>query len=104
MAKNINQSLDTLHSLNKERVFWLKISIFIVLISLLTIFNWEYLADTNIVYILTSLGIIISIIWWYWTMMIIRKLITFKIAETELLKDIVDNVQYVREKLQKNIE
>jgi hypothetical protein len=104
MAKNINQSLDTLHSLNKERVFWLKISIFIVLTLLLTIFNWEYLADTNIVYILTSLGLTISIIWWFWTMMIIRKLITFKIAETELLKDIVDNVQYVREKLQKNIE
>jgi hypothetical protein len=104
MAKNINQSLDTLHSLNKERVFWLKISIFIVLTLLLTIFNWGYLADTNIVYILTSLGLTISIIWWFWTMMIIRKLITFKIAETELLKDIVDNVQYVREKLQKNIE
>jgi hypothetical protein len=104
MAKNIDQNLDTLHNLNKERLFWLKISIFIVLISLLSIFNWEYLVETNIVYILVSLGIIISIIWWYWTMMIIRKLITFKIVETELLNDIVNDVRYVREKLHKNIE
>jgi membrane protein YdbS with pleckstrin-like domain len=104
MDSKIVNNLTDLNNLNKERIFWLRISAFVSIAVLVTIFNWQFLIQSDLIWLVVSVGLITTVIWWFWTMMIIRKLITFKIAETELLKDIVNNVQYVREKLQKNIE
>lgn len=96
MDKKLINNLKNLNKLNKERIFWLRISVFVVLMSVLTVLNWDYVISTNIIWILVSIGITITIVWWYWTMRIIRKLISFKTSEVELLNDLINDIRSLK--------
>lgn len=103
MDSKIIQNLKELNDLNRERIFWLKLSAFMVILAMLTIFNWNYLINTDLIFLVVSVGIIITIIWWFWTMSIIRKLIGFKTVETEILNDIINNIQDIKENVRNNL-
>jgi amino acid permease len=103
MDSKINQNLKNLNSLNKERIFWLRISLFVVVLSVITIFNWNYLIKTDLIFLVVSIGIIITIIWWYWTMSIIRKLIGFKTVETEIMNDLILDIRDIKQDIRKNL-
>lgn len=102
MDKKIIKNLENLNNLNRERIFWLKISAFVVIFCFVIVYNWNFLIESKLIWVITSLGLLLSIIWWYWTMSIIRKLISFKTIETELISGLVDDIKEIKKDI-KNI-
>lgn len=103
MHSLVKENLKKIDDLEKERIFWLKISAFVVFISTLMIFNWKYFVQAELIFTVTSIGIFITIIWWYWTMNIIKKLIQIKLSETLLLDELTSTTKDIKEKIIKNI-
>lgn len=102
MDSKIKQNLKSLHNLNKQRICWLRVSGFVVVFSLLVIIGWNYLINSNLMWAAISIGILITAIWWYWTMSIIRKLIAFKTAEADMLHDVITEIREIKQDIKNN--
>lgn len=102
MDSKILNNLKSLNNLNRERVFWLRMSAFVVIVSLLTVFNWTFLIKNNLIWLIGGGGILIAVIWWYWTMSIIRKLIGFKTVETEIMSELISDIKDIKQDVRKN--
>jgi hypothetical protein len=103
MDSKIVNNLTDLNNLNKERIFWLRISAFVSIAVLVTIFNWQFLIQSDLIWLVVSVGLITTVIWWYWTMRIIRKLIGFKTVETEILGEIIVDLKEIKQDIRKNL-
>ncbi|NBO28732.1 MAG: hypothetical protein EBV10_05740 [Synechococcaceae bacterium WB6_1A_059] len=44
--------------------------------------------------------IIVSVIWWYWTMSMIKKLLTMRQLEVKILEDLVKDINQVKKDIQ----
>lgn len=93
---DISENLKLLQSLNRERIFWLRISAFVVFSFFLVVFNWTKILESDLLWIIVGSGVFICILWWYWTMSIIRKLISFKTLETEIMSELITDIKAVR--------
>lgn len=93
---DISENLKLLQSLNRERIFWLRISAFVVFSFFLVVFNWTEILESDLLWIIVGAGVFICILWWYWTMSIIRKLISFKTLETEIMSELITDIKAVR--------
>lgn len=102
MDSKLFNNLKDLNNLNKERIFWLRISAFVSIVVLITIFNWTFLIQSNLIWVVASVGLITTVIWWYWTMSIIRKLIGFKTIETELINELISTVREIKTDILRN--
>jgi hypothetical protein len=101
MVKNLKKNITELQELDKQRIFWLRLSGFISLIVLTTAIDWKLLGQNNLYWLLVVSGLTLSAVWWYWTMMLIRKLLAHKTVEMETIIDIVDDIQYIKNNLKK---
>lgn len=97
----IKEKLKSLNNLNRERIFWLRISIFVVFFCLLTVFTWDTLYKHNLLWIIGGFGILVAVVWWYWTMSIIRKLLSFKTVETEIMVDLITDIKEIKQEVRK---
>ena len=103
MDSKIANNLKDLNNLNNERIFWLKISSFVVATFLFILFSWSHILTSKLLYIIFGLGIAISIFWWFWTMRLIRKIIGFKTIETQALAELVTNIKEIKNDIRKNL-
>lgn len=101
MDSKILNNLKSLNNLNRERIFWLRMSAFVVIVSLLIVFNWTVLLKNNLIWLIGGGGILIAVIWWYWTMGIIRKLIGFKTVETEIMTELISDIKEIKQDIRK---
>ena len=104
MLIEIKKTDEELEKINNQRRKWLIASsiVFVGIISL--IFTWEWLnhLDSKIVWwMITSIMLIISINWWYWTMKVIRQLIYHQKLEFTLLSDIIIEIKSIKKDLDK---
>lgn len=104
MLIEIKKTDEELEKINNQRRKWLIASsiVFVGIISL--IFTWEWLnhLDSKIVWwMITSIMLIISINWWYWTMKVIRQLIYHQKLEFNLLSDIIIEIKSIKKDLDK---
>ena len=97
MANLIKQNIEELKELDKQRIAWLRISGFVALVIVLIIVDWQYVKDTKWGWLVVVGGITISAVWWYWTMIVIRKLLNQKTIETETLIEIINDVKEIKE-------
>lgn len=93
---DLSENLKKLNSLNRERIFWLRISGFVVFSFFLVVFNWNKIVNSDLLWTIVGAGVFICILWWYWTMSIIRKLISFKTLETEIMSELLTDIKAVR--------
>lgn len=93
MDQKLINNLKDLDGLNRQRTFWLRMSSLVVFVVVLVIFNWDYVVSRDLLWVFVSSGLIITIIWWYWTLSIVRKLIAFKAEETALLYEIIKDLK-----------
>ena len=91
--KNIIQALDTF---DRQRIFWLELSVFVVLTILSVIWKWDFVQYHHLGWVLFALGTTVSVIWWYWTMKLIRLTIEHRKAEVEVLIDIVEDIRAIK--------
>jgi hypothetical protein len=97
MEQKINHQIKKLKNLDIERKGWLMVSGFIIISILGIIFDWNTVILFKLQYALIGAGLIISVVWWFWTMRLIRLLINHRIAEAETLKEILIDIKSIRQ-------
>jgi hypothetical protein len=88
-----------LKKFDQQRKKWLMLSALIFIAVLATIFDWQHIQYYKLEWTLASLGFILSVFWWYWTMRVIRYLINHKIKEHEILNDIVLDIRSIKQEI-----
>lgn len=101
MEIKLKKHLDKLHAFDNERRAWLILSAFVVLSVLGIIFSWDAVTHSKTIYLIASLGLVLSVTWWYWTMRLVRHLLESKTEEYELLSEVVEMVRDVKSDVKK---
>jgi hypothetical protein len=95
----MNKHIETLQKFDQERKSWLVLSAFVAVGILGIIFGWNAVQTNHLIWVVSSLGLIIAVIWWYWTMRLIRHLIEHKIFEAVILQDIVKDIRHIKDEV-----
>ena len=103
MKIKIKKHIEELHIIDSQRKGWLVLSAVVTAGVLGIIFGWNAVQQYHLVWLVVSGGLIISMIWWYWTMRLIRHLIHYKVTESEILIDIVTDIRAIKTEVQKAI-
>ena len=91
-----------IEKLNNERRIWLWASSIVFAGIIFLIFGWDWLSDFHnktIWWVIVSLMLLISINWWYWTMKVLRVIITYQEIEYNLIKEIYTNINLVKQEI-----
>ena len=103
MKSKIRKHIEELHIIDSQRKGWLVLSAFVATGILGVILGWNMIQKYHLVWVIVSGGLLISMIWWYWTMRLIRHLIHYKVTESEILEDIVSDIRSIKREVQKTI-
>jgi hypothetical protein len=103
MKTKIKKHIEELHIIDSQRKGWLVLSAVVAAGVLGIIFGWNAVQQYHLVWLVVSGGLIVSMIWWYWTMKLIRHLIHYKVTESEILIDIVADIRAIKNEVQKTI-
>jgi ABC-type bacteriocin/lantibiotic exporter with double-glycine peptidase domain len=102
MKIKIKKHIEELHIIDSQRKGWLVLSAFVASGLLGIIFGWNAVQQYHLVWLVVSGGLIISMIWWYWTMRLINHLIHYKVTESEILSDIVEDIRTIKNEVRKS--
>jgi hypothetical protein len=91
--KNIKQALE---EFNVERIFWLKLSIFMVVVLLSTIWKWDFIQSYHLGWLIFTIGTSASVLWWYWTMKLIRTTLYHRKEEVDILIELVEDIKAIK--------
>ena len=92
----LNTIIKLLKKLNTERKIWLSFSSIVCLSILLLIFDWNFIESLHLQVYFISAGFIICISWWYWTMRLIRIILSHREEEFKILQELVDNIKLIK--------
>jgi hypothetical protein len=85
--------------LNKQRIRWLAFSSIIFLVVVLIIFFSEKINNLHsqtIWWVIGSMGLLLSINWWYWTLTLIRSVLQHQIDTVIILSEITNDVKEIK--------
>ena len=99
MEQKINHQIKKLNKLDTERKSWLMVSVFSIISVLGIIFGWNDIIVFKLQYVFAGTGLIVSVLWWFWTMRLIRLLIDHRINEAETLKEILIDIKSIRREI-----
>ena len=97
MEQRLKHHLNKLHQFDTERRGWLVLSGFVVIAVLGVIFGWNLVVQSHLIWVIVSAGLTISVVWWYWTMKLVRHLISSKTDEYLILSEIIQGIQEVKQ-------
>lgn len=95
----ITQNAKDLENINEQRRLWLYASSFVLFGIVLLIGGWEWIDhfhSKEIWWVLTSLMLIISVNWWYWTMRVMLRLINHQKEEFSIIAELINDVRQLR--------
>lgn len=104
MNIKLKQHVEDLHKIDNQRKGWLALSAFVAAGVLGLIFGWNWVNDNHLIWVIVSGGLMISVIWWYWTMKLIRHLINHKLTEAEILHEVIEDIRYIRNNVIKPLD
>ena len=104
MDKKISRHLEHLTLFNNQRKAWLILSSFVVAVVLKVVYDWDKIQEHHLTWFIVTLGLTVSVVWWYWTMKLIRELILQRKEESEILHDIVVHIREVQNEVRKLAE
>ena len=96
MEDRLQKHLDLLKHLDYERRRWLLVSVFVVAAVLGVIYDWNQVVESKLAWVMVSGGLTLTVVWWYWTMRVVRHLIEAKQDEYYLLSDIVQSIRVIK--------
>lgn len=96
MQDLLNSHSHLLDNLDKQRKLWLRISGFIAVSVLIILYDWNLIYKYNLSILVVSLGLLVSVAWWYWTMSLIRKLLDTRIREAEILENLSSDIEELK--------
>ena len=83
----------------KQRTYWLVFSFCISVFLVLLFLFWKELGNLHghLQHSIGFLGIALTVVWWYWTMYLVKKLIDYQKSMIYILSDINNEVKYVKD-------
>ena len=103
MNTKLKKHIDALTLIDTQRKGWLFLSAFVAATVLGIIVEWHSVQESKLVWVLVSGTLLVSMAWWYWTMRLVRHLIAFKVTESEILTEIVQEIRVIKIELVKDI-
>jgi membrane protein YdbS with pleckstrin-like domain len=103
MEKKLSKHQAHLKTFNKQRKGWLVLSALVVVAVCDIIFNWSFVTGNYMIWTFTSCGFIVAVVWWYWTMRLIRQLIDHRVEEAEILHDIVLDLKEIKKEVKETM-
>jgi len=100
MDKKLLKHIQHLNLFNNQRKAWLTLSVFVVSAVAFIIVDWNQITP-KMMWLLASAGCLTAVVWWYWTMRIIRQLIDHRKEESEILHDIIVVIKEIKEDIKK---
>jgi ABC-type bacteriocin/lantibiotic exporter with double-glycine peptidase domain len=91
--------IEKLQNFDRERKSWLVLSAFVSIGAIGVILGWNAVQTNHLIWVVSSLGLVIAVIWWYWTMRLIRHLIEHKIVESSILQELVEDIRHIKEEV-----
>jgi magnesium-transporting ATPase (P-type) len=99
MENKLQQHLKKLHQYDNERKGWLILSGFVAATVFGITYNWNLVIESNNIWLFGTTVLILTVIWWYWTMKVISHLIQSKTDEYTVLTEIVKDIKIIRENI-----
>ena len=99
MNQRIQKHITDLQNIDNQRKAWLFLSAFVAVTIIGIIFGWNYVQANKIIWLVTSLGLLVSMTWWYWTMKLIRQIVNYKLTESEILNDLIQDIRYIKDEV-----
>ncbi len=96
---NLDAHTAELQKIYDQRRVWLFVSSVVYISIIIGIAGWEYIdlhSNKKIFWVVVSLGLLISINWWYWTMHSIGKILRNMHNEYQILLEITDDIEKVK--------
>ena len=96
--KLFNSHTIEMNNINKIRYWWIISSLMVYATIISIIVGWSWLIDMQHPQLWINIAIIslISINWWYWTMVIIMKLISHQQREAEFANELIQEIKELR--------
>lgn len=85
-----------LTKINHQKVLWYKISVIVVATILFSIVEYDDILQYKLEKYFLFGGMIISALWWYWTMGVLSTLLDIKKLQLTLLDDIMNGVRDIK--------
>lgn len=102
MIETLRAHVKQLYLIDSYRKIWMILSAGVVATVIGMIFSWDYIFQTKFIWFTTSMGLVISMVWWYWTMRLIRYLVHYKATEALILEEIIREIQIIKQEVVKN--
>jgi ABC-type bacteriocin/lantibiotic exporter with double-glycine peptidase domain len=102
--KKLQKHIEEFTLINTQRKAWLILSAFVSVGILGIILGWNIVQGSYLVWIVISGGLLVAMVWWYWTMSIIRHLIHYKKTEAEILISITKEIRNIKNTIVKDIQ
>jgi len=102
--KKILTHIEKLHIIDNERKGWLLLSSFVAAGVLGIVFGWSSVQESHLIWLVVTSGLVLSVVWWYWTMRLVRHMLDFKREESEILMGIVKEIRYIKNKVIKDLD
>lgn len=104
MSIKLKEHVEDLHKIDNQRKGWLVLSAFVVSAITGIIFGWNWVHSNHLIWLFVSAGLILAVVWWYWTMRLIRHLIQHKVTESEILTEVIEDIRYIKNNLIKPLD
>jgi hypothetical protein len=101
MAHNIKEILSTLQ---KQAFTWTLLGVSVIVFYPIVIFNWIKIKELNLLFPLGLIGISGTMVWWFWTMYIVVRLLKLRQEESMTFSEILEEVKSIRKELRKNLD
>lgn len=99
MDKRLTDQLDNLKRLDNQRKAWLMLSALVIFVIGFLIFDHTHLIEYGVLWQIGVLGVTVSVVWWYWAMRMINRLIQYRMEEVQVLIDLYSSLIAVKEEI-----
>ena len=96
MALKLNIIKQSIGKLNIERKLWLALSGLVIAASFVLFVEWNTIQINHLQWVFVTSGITVSMIWWFWTMRLIRIILNHRLTEVEILQEIVTDIKDIK--------
>jgi ABC-type bacteriocin/lantibiotic exporter with double-glycine peptidase domain len=101
MAPSLEKIKADLLRFDTERKFWLLVSGFVATAIIMIIYKWNDILSNHLVWIIVSSMLTVSVIWWYWTMRVVRSVLRHRHSEVEILHDLINDIKEIKTEVSK---
>jgi len=96
-----NSRIQIISELQEQARGWIILGVGVVIFYPVIFFNWNTIERLNLLLPLGIVGISGTIVWWFWTMRIVFKLLNLRGEDTLRFDEILKELRTIRRELQK---